>query len=139
MTERGYRKPEPETGNGNRKRKPEPETVTDLGPCASPGCAPVQSVYRLIEQNHPGPHRKSRSPSSPEQRHAVAISWNHRLRCVLERELGASAAMLVYQWTNQSSPPDGGRNALMPHPVWVGAYIVRRLVAGRSFALKKLG
>jgi hypothetical protein len=56
----------------------------------------------------------------------------------LEWEPDVVASLLLHQWTTQSSPPDGGRNALMPHSVWLGAYIVRRPVARRSFALKKL-
>ncbi len=108
-------------------------------PCASPGCARVQSVYGLIEQKTPWiATRKSRSPSSSEQRHAVLSVGITVFDVYLEWEPGAVASLLLYQWTTQSSPPDGGRNALMPHPVWVGAYIVRRPVARRSFALKKL-
>ena len=36
------------------------------------------------------------------------------------------------------APQMGGEIALMLHPVWVGAYIVRTLVARKPFALKKL-
>ena len=49
------------------------------------------------------------------------------------------AAMLVYQWTNQSRPHLGAKCAHAPQPVCMSPYIVRRPVAGRSFALKKLG
>ena len=71
--------------------------------------------------------------------HAVAISWNHRLRCVLGMGTWCINSNVGVSVDHSVIAPAGERNALMPHSVWLGAYIVRRPVARKPFALKKLG
>ena len=90
------------------------------------------------EVKNTGSHTATRSPSSSEQRRAVSISWFHRLRCVLGMGTWCINSSVGVSVDHSVFAPAGGRNALMPHSVWVGAYIVRRLVARKSFALMKL-
>jgi hypothetical protein len=68
---------------------------------------------------------------------AVAISWNHRLRCVLGMGTWCVSSNVGVSVDHSVIAPAGERNALMPHSVWLGAYIVRRPVARKPFAFEE--